>query len=94
MALMIFETFKGHTNSEMRSLLSESNILSVIVPSNCTDALQSLDLSINKPLKGHLRSKFQCWYSEQVSKQIDDGKQPNELIVDTKLSVMRTLSDK
>ena len=46
MALVIFDTFKGHTSSEMRSLLSESNILSVVVPSKCTNALQPLDLSV------------------------------------------------
>ena len=64
MAVVIFDTFKGHTGSEMESLLLENNIMSVLVPSNCTDVLQPLDLSVNKPLKDHLRSKFQSWYSE------------------------------
>jgi len=36
MALVIFDTFKGHKGDEIKSLLQESNILSVIVPSNCT----------------------------------------------------------
>ena len=52
--MVIFDTFKGHTGSEMKSLLLESNIISVIIPSNCTDVLQTLDLSMNKPLKDHL----------------------------------------
>ena len=92
MAVVIFDTFKGHTGSEMQSLLLENNIISVIVPNNCTDVLQPLDLSFNKPLKDHLRSKFQLWYSEQVSKQMDDGKQPEDIEVDMKLSVMKPLS--
>ena len=92
MAVVIFDTFKGHTGSEMESLLLENNIISVIVPSNCTDVLQPLDLSVNKPLKDHLRSKFQSWYSEQVSKQMNDGKQPEDIEVDMKLSVMKPLS--
>ena len=64
MAVVIFDTFKGHTGSKMESLLLENNIISIIVPSNCTDVLQPLELSVNKPLKDHLRSKFQSWYSE------------------------------
>ena len=92
MAVVIFDTFKGHTGREMESLLLENNIISVIVPSNCTDVLQPLDLSVNKPLKDHLRSKFQSWYSEQVSKQMNDGKQPEDIEVDMKLSVMKPLS--
>ena len=92
MAVVIFDTFKGHTGSEMESLLLENNIISVIVPSNCTDVLQPLDLSVNKPLKDHLRSKFQSWYSEQVSKQMNDRKQPEDIEVDMKLSVMKPLS--
>ena len=59
MAVVIFDTFKGQTGSKMESLLLENNIISVIVPSNCTDVLQPLDLSVNKLLKHHLRSKLQ-----------------------------------
>ena len=88
MALVIFDTFKGHKGDEIKSLLQESNILSVIVPSNCTDLLRPLDLSVNKPLKDHLRCSFQSWYSEQVSKQLEEGKEPEDIKVDTRLSVM------
>ena len=72
--------------------MEENNIISVIVPSNCTDVLQPLDLFVNKPLKDHLRSKFQLWYSEQMSKQMNDGKQPEHFELDMKLSVMNPLS--
>ena len=63
----------------------------MIVPSNCTDLLQPLDLSVNKPLKDHLRCSFQSWYSEQVSKQLEEGKEPEDIKVDTRLSVMKPL---
>ena len=39
MAVVIFDTFKGHTGSEMESLLLENNIISVIVPNNCTNVI-------------------------------------------------------
>ena len=53
-AVVIFDTFKGHTGSEMKSLLLENYVILVIIPSNCTDVLQPLDFSVNKPLKDHL----------------------------------------
>ena len=75
-------------------LLLENNILSVIVPSNCTDLLQPLDLSVNKPLKDHLRRSFQSWHSEQVSKQLEEGKEPEDVKVDTRLTIMKPLGAK
>ena len=72
MVVVIFDTFKGHTGSEIESLLLENNIISVLVPSNCTDVLQPLDLAVNKLLKDHLIFKFQSWYFEQVSKQMNE----------------------
>ena len=91
MALVIFDTFKGHKGDEMESLSLENNMLSVIVPSNCTDLLQPLDRSVNKP---HLRHSFQSWYSEQVSKQLEEGKEPVDIKVDARLSIMKPLGAK
>ena len=93
MAVVIFDCFKGHKGDEMESILLRNNILAVIVLSNYTD-LQPLDLLVNKPLKDHLRSNFQAWYSEQVSKQLQDGKEPEDVKVDTQLSIMKPLGAK
>ena len=57
----------------MKSILVQNNIISVIVPANCTDLLQPLDLSVNKPFKDHFRHCFQSWYSDQVSSQLQGG---------------------
>ena len=54
-SLAIFDCFKGHTTPEFYTLLKEHNILSIQVPANCTDQLQPLDVSVNKPVKDHLR---------------------------------------
>ena len=64
------------------------------MPSNCTDLLQPLDLSVNKPLKDPLRRSFKPWYSEHVSKLLEERKVPEDIDVkvDTRLSIMKPLS--
>ena len=44
-ALAIFDCFRGQLTDEVVQLLEENNILSVLVPANCTDRLQPLDLT-------------------------------------------------
>ena len=53
--------------------VEESCILYVVIPANCTDKLQPLDLSVNKPAKDFLRKKFQEWYGDIVCKQLESG---------------------
>ena len=74
MALVILDVFRGHTTPEVQDLLLKNNIITVFVPSNCTDLLQPIDLSVNKPFKDHLRAKFQSWYSEKVATQLEAGR--------------------
>ena len=59
-ALVIFDVFKGHLCDSVQSLLESNKILQVHIPSNCTDLLQPMDLSENKPFKGgpHFFSGF------------------------------------
>ena len=91
MALVIFDVFKGHQGDDFKAILSNNNILSVLVPSNCTDLLQPMDVSVQKPLKDQVRNGFQSWYSEQVTDQLNDGKQAEEIIVSTQLSRMKPI---
>ena len=57
-------------------------------------ALISFSLLISQPFKDHLRSDIQAWYSEQVSKQLQDGKEPEDVKVDTRLFIMKPLGAK
>ena len=50
-AVVLFDVFKGQCIESVFKLLEDNDILCVIVPANCTDKLQPLDLSINKPAK-------------------------------------------
>ena len=66
-----------------------NHILYIFIPPNCTDKLQPLDLTINKPAKEYLRRKFQNWYSQQVVQQLENG--INEPI-DLRLSILKPLN--
>ena len=72
-ALVLFDVFKGQCTSKVLKKLEDNNILYVTVPNNRTDRLQPLDLLVNKPAKGFLRSKFQQWYGTEICQQLDKG---------------------
>ena len=46
--LVIFVEIKGQITQACADLLSQNNILFVLVPPNCTDHLQPLDATVNK----------------------------------------------
>lgn len=57
-ALASFDEFNGQTTDAAFSRLEKNDIYYVIVPPNCTDKLQPLDLSVNKHAKAFLRNCF------------------------------------
>lgn len=72
----------------------EHNVmLSVLVPSNCTDQLQPIDLSVNKPPKDHIQNKFTTWYAD-MNDQLEHGVQVEEVKVDLRLSIMKEVEAK
>ena len=70
-ALVLYDCFRGQTTAGIASLLEKHNINSVQIPANCTDKLQPMDISVNKPLKDELEARFQSWYSSEVEKQLE-----------------------
>ena len=68
-SLCIFDNFKAQLTAEVLELLKSNHVETVFVPPNCTDQLQPLDLSVNKPAKDFLRKKFEQWYALQVYNQ-------------------------
>ena len=88
-ALVIFDVFRGQTVNEVYELLEEYRIFVVLVPSNCTDKLQPMDLSVNKSAKDYLRKQFHTWYAAKVKDQLESGKNPDEVCVDVKMTVIK-----
>ena len=87
--LVLFDNFNGLCTERIFKLLEENNINFVIIPANCTDRLQPLDLSFNKAAKIFLHSRFQDWFAQQVAAQ-KRGEKPDEP-VDLCLSMMKPL---
>ena len=53
-ALLLFGNFKGQCTKELLKLLDSHNVNVVLIPPNCMDRLQPLDLSVNKVAKEFL----------------------------------------
>ena len=83
-ALMLFDHFKAQLTECVLDILDFHNIFVIDVPTNCTDRLQPLDVSVNMSIKHHFKKSFQELYANEVHKQ--QGKP-----VDIKLSVLKPL---
>ena len=87
-----FYVFRGQQTPAFRELLENNNIDHVNVPANCTDNLQTLDISVNKPLKDEMKKRFQAWYAEEVEKQLVGGTDIKAVKVDTCKSILKPKS--
>ena len=57
-ARVVYDRFKAQCTDGMLQLLRENHIDSLLIPASCTDQLQPLDVSVNKPAKEFLRKSF------------------------------------
>ena len=56
-ALLLVDNFAAHSSGDVIQPLEDNGVLVEFLPSNTTDRLQPLDLSINKPTKDFLIGK-------------------------------------
>lgn len=92
--LLIFDAFRGHTTDAITSKLVALNCKLVQVPKNMTDHLQPLDISVNKPVKGYLKNRFNSWYAGKISELEQNGERSYESVASLLKSsvVLRDLS--
>lgn len=90
-SLLIFDNFNGQCTEDILKLLDSKNINVVIIPANCTDRLQPLDISVNKAAKEFLRAQFQEWYALQIKHQLQSN---TEEPLHLRLSVVKPLGAK
>ena len=50
-ASVIFDNFKAQCTAEILKMLDDHHIYVILLPPSCTDRLQPMDLSVNKPAK-------------------------------------------
>ena len=86
-ALVIFDVFRGQITDNVLNLIKENNIKTVLFPANMANLLQPLDLTVNGYAKIFCRKRFNHWYMEQITEQLDNGKQIEK--VDVKLHLTR-----
>ena len=93
-ALVIFDRFWGQCTDDFLAKLEAHHVLVAVVPANCTDRLQPLDISVNKAAKEFLRGQFQERYSEQICQQLQKGSESAPHPVDLRMSVVKPLGGK
>ena len=89
-ALVIFDNFKAQCTTEILQILDDHHIYVVtLLPPNCTDRFQPMDLRVNKPAKVFLHKEFTSWYSKQVCSQFQGKSEKSP--IDTRASVVKPL---
>lgn len=61
----------------------------VYVPPNCTSKLQTMDLSVQKTAKDHLRDQFETWYADKVASILQAG---DNIEINLGMSLLKLLS--
>ena len=90
-ALVIMDVFTGQMTSDVTKLLDDNHILVTKVPANMTRFYQPLDLTVNGNAKRFMAKKFNNWYSEEISKQLESGKALEDVDVKLRLSTLKPI---
>lgn len=90
-ALVIMDVFTGQMTPDVKDVLEVNNILVTNVPANMTRFYQPLDLTVNGSAKRFLAKKFNGWYSQQISEQLDSGVSLEDIDIKLRLSTLKTL---
>ena len=85
------DTFKRQDNDKLKKLCAENNCDVVVVPYNLTNEFQALDLSVNKAAKSLFQNKYNDWFSDQVFTQLQNGKDPTDVKISSKLSDLKPI---
>ena len=84
--LVIMDILKGQDNDEMRKFRAKNSLEIVIFSHKLTNKIQPLDISVNKTAKFFISDKYNSWLTNEVSKQLKDGKAAADVKVSLKVS--------
>ena len=75
--------------------MADLNEKMVPVENNTINHFQTLELAVNRSGKAHLRKTTQNWVrSEVVQRQLESGKQPENVKIDPRFSVIKPIHAK
>ena len=92
--LLIADVFKGQWTEAVKKRIAELHGKMVPVPNNMTHVFQPLKLIIKRSCKVHIRKSTHQWVTNEVQKQLESGKQFENVKIDTKLSIVKPLHAK
>ena len=84
----------GQGNDKAAKLCRKNNCALSIVSHNLTNKFQLLDITVNKPAESFIKDKYNMWYTEQVTKQLNEGKSPADVEVSLNFSEIKPLRAK
>ena len=92
--LLIADVLKGQWIEAVKKRTAELHGKIVPVPNNMTHIFQPLDLTVNRRCKVHMRKITNQWVTNEVQEQLESAKQPENIKIDTKLSIVKSLHAK
>ena len=93
-ALVIIDVFKGQMINPLTQALKNNNIILVKSPPNMRRIYQTLDLTKNCSRKAFFKRRFTRWYSNEIHRQLDEGKKIDQVQVLLCLTVQKPLHAK
>ena len=89
-------SLKAKLTCAVRELLNENHILLEKVPANLKYLFQSHDVQggPNGYVKRFMKKTFTLWYSDQVIRALDEGKDIKDVDISLKLSIVKPLHAK
>lgn len=66
-SLLFYDTFSAHLTDAVKESFKQCNTTVVLIPGGLTSVLQPLDVSINKPVKSHLRQSWVEYMLQNVN---------------------------
>ena len=81
-SLLFLDAFSAHLTDKVKDAFQKHNTTVVVIPGGCTSILQPLDVSINKPIKNHLRNLWVQYIMLEQASNTEIKRPTKQLIVD------------
>ena len=69
-SLLVWDMFRIHLVEKIKALLNSNATRQAVIPGGCTCILQPLDVSLNKPFKGHMHKQWTSWMVKGPKKKL------------------------